>query len=80
MMILLLLALVLALLAPVNGAPALTSRHNGHSDTKDATSSATPQQVQNALEAQKLNTQFFALSTNDSCKGSSRYLPLTYIF
>jgi hypothetical protein len=49
-----------ALLAPVKGAPTLTSRQNNNS---------TDFQLQNALDAQQLNMQFSGLTANDSCTG-----------
>lgn len=66
----LVLLAILAVLAPVRGAPTplLNVRHEGHEDNASPASSF---EKQNALDAQKLNVQFTTLKATDSCKGLS---------
>ncbi|KAJ3488909.1 hypothetical protein NLJ89_g11576 [Agrocybe chaxingu] len=76
--LLVLLAAISVLAAPVRSAPAFQLRHEGHDDSVSTTASASATAApaatpggfslkQNALDAQKLNAKFKQLSEGDAC-------------
>ncbi|KAF8872425.1 hypothetical protein BD779DRAFT_1572915 [Infundibulicybe gibba] len=60
---------ILALLAPVKGAPTGLFAPHHHGDRRDASSSGNaPAWKQNGLDAQKLNAQYLTMKATDACQ------------